>query len=217
MVELLERGKNARRGVILHPVHVRLRYGVIVGRRGRNNRTGRKRLRAVDRFVSRRGYLLIKSILQSSDVLNSVRMTCIGFTRKTLSKRRSSSITTKLRLGSQSRSIRYLRLKGKRSLISGIGTRIDLVSQTRGNLALGSKVSLLRVIRSGIKLSTKLSLGSRLRSREVLSTLSRSTAHYVQAFVVFVEDNLTFFSCVFSDRSRRASYLLFFNDILISH
>ena len=153
-------------------------------------------------------------------------MRCIGFTRKTLSKRRSSSITTKLRLSSQSRSIGYLRLKGKGSLVSVIGTRINLVSQARGNLSfsskgtdltLGSKASLLRVIRRGIKLSTKLSLGSRLRSREVLSTLSCSTAHYVQAFVVFVEDNLTFFTCIFSDRSRRASYLLFFNDILISH
>lgn len=128
MVELLERGKNARRGVILHPVHIRLRYGVIVRRRGRNNRTGRKRLRAVDRGVPRYGYLLIKSILQPSDVLNSVSMRCIGFTCKTLSKRSSSSITTKLRLGSQSRSIGYLRLKGKRSLISGIGTRINLAS-----------------------------------------------------------------------------------------
>ena len=172
---MLKGGENTCGGVVLHSVHIRLRYGVIVGRRGRNNRTGRKRLRAVDRFVSRRGYLLIKSILQSSDVLNSVTMRYIGFTCKALSKRSSSSITTKLRLGSQSRSIGYLRLKGKRSLIRSIGTRINLASQSRGNLSLGSKgtgiryltlsgkVSLLRVIRSDIKLRTKLGLGSRLR------------------------------------------------------
>ena len=179
-------------------VDVGLVRHVSVRRRFWDNRTGRKRLRSADRFVSRRGYL-------------------------------SSETLSKLRLSSQSRGIWYLRFKGKRSLISGIGTRINLVSQSRGNLSLSSKgtgiryltlsgkVSLLRVVRSGIKLSPKLSLGSRLRSREVLSTLSRSTAHYVQAFIVFVEDNLTFFPCVFSDRSRRTSYLLFFNDILISH
>ena len=109
-------------------VDVGLVRHVSVRRRFWDNRTGRKRLRSADRFVSRRGYLLIKSILQSNDVLNSVRMTCIGFTCKTLSKGRSSSITTKLRLGSQSRSIGYLRLKGKGSLISGIGTRINLSS-----------------------------------------------------------------------------------------
>ena len=74
------------------------RVSVIGGRR--DDRTRSKSLRAVDRFVSRLGYLLIKCILQSSDVLDSVSMRCIGFTRKTRSKFRSSSITTKLRLGS---------------------------------------------------------------------------------------------------------------------
>ena len=109
-------------------VDVGLVRHVSVRRRGRNNRTGRKRLRAVDRGVPRYGYLLIKSILQSSDVLNSVSMRCISLTRKTLSKCSSSSIATKLRLGSQSRSIGYLRFKGKRRLIGGIGTRINLTS-----------------------------------------------------------------------------------------
>lgn len=127
----MEEGNHARRAPLNVPhgiVDVCLvrRVSVVGGRR--DDRTGRKRLRAVDRGVPRYGYLLIKSILQSSDVLNSVSMRCIGFTCKTLSKRRSSSITIKLRLGSQSRSIRYLRFKGKCSLICGIGTRINLSS-----------------------------------------------------------------------------------------
>lgn len=100
-------------------------------------------------------------------------MTYIRLTRKPLSKRSSSSITTKLRLGSQSRSIGYLRFQGKGSLISGIGACINLVSQARGNLSLSSKgtgirdltlrskVSFLRIIRSSIKLFTELSLSSK--------------------------------------------------------
>lgn len=169
----------------------------------------------------------IQSSLKTVHIGDFMRVSRIGFTRKTLSKRSSSSITTELRLGSQSRSIGYLRFKGKRSLISGIGTRINLAIQSRGNLGLGSKItnvwyltlrsegSLIRVIRRGIKLSTELSLGSRLRSREVLSTLSCSTAHYMKTLIVFIEDNLTLLACVLSDRSRSTSYLLFFNNVLI--